>query len=275
MLQLSEIWIYPVKSLGGIALKESKVMPRGLEHDRRWMLVDEHGVFITQREYPELALFQPEINNGFLKISYKGRQSEVLRISLNESAVKSENKVCVMVWEDEVHANEVSAEANNWFTDRLGFKVRLVYMPDESQRKVDPNYAVSQSDITSFSDGFPYLIIGQSSLDDLNSRLETALSVKRFRPNFVFTGGEPYEEESWKGFTIGNLDFFGVKPSGRCVIVTVNPESGAVDGKEPLRTLSKYKTVNKKVIFGQNVIALQQGSLKVGDEIAVLKKRSN
>jgi hypothetical protein len=267
MLQLSEIWIYPVKSLGGIALMESKVTDRGLENDRRWMLVDENGVFITQRNHPELALFQPEIDGDFLTISHKGKKSESLSFQFNTDFSKQLNKVKVIVWEDEVEALEVSSEANDWFSEKLGFTVRLVYMPEESHRKVDSDYAVKEGNITSFSDGFPFLMIGQASLDDLNRRLEIPLSIKRFRPNFVFTGGEAYEEETWRQFSIGSLDFYGVKPSGRCIITTIDPELGVFTGKEPLRTLSKYRKVGEKVLFGQNVIAKQTGKITVGDVI--------
>ena len=268
MLQLSEIWIYPVKSLGGIALQQSKVTDRGLEHDRRWLLVDENECFITQREYPKLALFQPEIIGNVLRISHKAVPESVsvpLYPSFSETSLK------VTVWEDVVAALEVSPEASQWFSSILGFAVRLVYMPDESLRKVEADYSVTPNDVTSFSDGFPFLIIGQSSLDDLNSRMDEAVSIRRFRPNFVFSGGQAYEEESWKEFTIASLVFYGVKPCGRCVITTVNPELGAFAGKEPLRTLSKYKKVGEKVIFGQNVIAKQEGSLSVGDFISLVK----
>jgi uncharacterized protein len=271
MLQLSEIWIYPVKSLGGIALQQSKVTDRGLEHDRRWLLVDENACFITQREYPKLALFQPEITGDFLKISHKVSQ-ESIAVSLYPTFSETEPSIKVTVWEDVVEAYEMSPKVSDWFSKILGFAVRLVYMPDGSLRKVDPDFAVSSNDVTSFSDGFPFLIIGQSSLDDLNSRLAEALPIRRFRPNFVFSGGEAYEEETWREFTMGTLSFYGVKPCGRCVMTMVNPESGVVSGKEPLFTLSKYKKVGEKVIFGQNVIAQQQGSVAVGDAVSVVKR---
>ncbi len=270
MLQLSEIWIYPVKSLGGIPLQQSKVTDRGLEHDRRWLLVDENACFITQREYPKLALFQPEITGDFLKISHKVSQESIL-VSSYPTFSEMTTPIKVTVWEDVVEACEVGSEASDWFSEILGFTVRLVYMPDESQRKVDPDFAVSPNDVTSFSDGFPFLIIGQSSLDDLNSRMAKAVSISRFRPNFVFSGGEAYEEEGWREFTIGALSFYGVKPSGRCIITTVDPETGVISGKDPLLTLSKYKNVGNKVIFGQNVIAQQQGNVAVGDVVRVQK----
>ena len=270
MLQLSEIWIYPVKSLGGIALKEAKVTVRGLENDRRWLLVDENGLFLTQREHPELALFQPEIDSEFLKIIHKGQQSEALKVNMATDYSKQKDKVKVQIWEDEVEAYEVSAEANIWFSERLGFVAKLVYMPDESHRKVDLDYAVSADNETAFSDGFPFLLIGQASLDDLNSRLKNPVPIRRFRPNFVFTGGEAYQEETWREFTIGSLAFYGVKPCGRCIMTTVNPELGTFAGKEPLYTLSRYRKVGNKVLFGQNVIAQQEGSLSVGDLVEVL-----
>lgn len=271
MLQLSEIWIYPVKSLGGIALQQSKVTDRGLEHDRRWLLVDENACFITQREYPKLALFQPEITGDFLKISHKVSQ-ESIAVSLYPTFSETELSIKVTVWEDVVEAYEMSPEVSGWFSKILGFAVRLVYMPKESLRKVDADFAVSPQDVTSFSDGFPFLIIGQSSLDDLNSRLDEALPIRRFRPNFVFSGGEAYEEETWTAFTIGELPFYGVKPCGRCIMTTVDPESGIISGKEPLRTLSQYKRVGEKVIFGQNAIAQQLGSIAVGDAVSVVKR---
>ncbi|GIZ10348.1 MOSC domain-containing protein [Flavobacterium sp. UMI-01] len=273
MLQLSEIWIYPVKSLGGIALSHAKVTLRGLEYDRRWMLVDEKGTFITQREYPELALFQPSIANDSLVICHRDAIKGSVRFSLSQK--NNSPKIEVLVWEDTVKAVEVDTAISAWFSRILGFGVRLVFMPEESHRKVDANYAVSSEDITSFSDGFPFLIIGQASLDDLNARLENPISIQRFRPNFVFTGGSAYEEENWTEFTIDNHTFYGVKPCGRCVVTTVDFEKGIFSGKEPLFTLSKYKKVGKKVIFGQNAITPKEGILQLGDEISVIEKKES
>ena len=270
MLQLSEIWIYPVKSLAGIRLEKSRVTQRGLELDRRWMLVDENGVFITQRKYPQLALFQPTIENDILRISHADLTKGSVSFSLSQ---KNENQPTdVMVWEDCVSAVEVSEQVSGWFSGILGFNVRLVYMPEDSLRKVDSDYAVTSDDITSFSDGFPFLVIGQASLDDLNSRLEIPVSIRRFRPNLVFSGGMAYEEESWQEFTIGKLSFYGVKACGRCVMTTVDPDKGVFSGKDPLHTLSTYKRVGNKVIFGQNVIAKEEGFINVGEAITLRKK---
>ncbi|MCW2120561.1 MOSC domain-containing protein [Flavobacterium sp. 7A] len=267
MLQLSELWIYPIKSLAGVSLKQSKVTARGLEFDRRWMLIDDEGVFITQRNYPEMALFQLNLDDGFLTITHPNNFDSKVKISL--SLKKEGTKIQTIVWDDTVEALEEEASISTWFSVILGFSVRLVFMPDESFRKIDSKYATTPNDITSFSDGFPFLIIGQSSLDDLNLRLKEAVSIKRFRPNLVFTGGQSYEEERWKGFEIGKLLFQGVKPCSRCVMTTINPEKGVVSGKEPLLTLSKYKMVGNNVIFGQNAIAMHTGSIAINDMISI------
>jgi uncharacterized protein YcbX len=268
MLQLSEIWVYPVKSLGGIQLQESKVTDRGLELDRRWLLVDDSGRFLTQREYPELALFKPELVGGFLRIKHRVL-SEVLDVLLFPVFLDTETKVEVMVWEDNIQAFEVSKQASSWFTKILGFSTRLVYMPDESERKLDSDYAITGVENNSFSDAYPFLIIGQSSLDDLNSRLENPVPMNRFRPNFVFTNGEAFEEDHWRGFSIGGLSFVGIKPCDRCVMTTVDQEKGMISGKDPLKTLAKYRNFGNKVLFGQNVIGLELGNVSVGDAIFV------
>lgn len=269
MLKLSEIWVYPVKSFGGISLQDAQVTDRGLELDRRWLLVDDDGRFLSQREYPELALFRPEIAGDNLRITHK-ESLKTIDIPLRPVFAKERTAINVTVWDDTMHSFEVSKESSAWFTKLLGFSVRLVYMPDDSERKLDPKYAISGNEINSFSDAYPFLIIGQSSLDDLNGRLKEKVSVNRFRPNFVFTDGEAFEEDFWREFKIGNLLFVGVKPCDRCVMTTVDQEKGIIAGKDPLKTLAKYRNFGNKVLFGQNVIGLELGVVSVGDEIKVL-----
>lgn len=271
MLKLSEIWIYPVKSLGGISLQEAQVTDRGLELDRRWLLIDTDGRFLSQREHPELALFRPEIVEGNLRITHKVLL-ESIEIAVRPVFMDENEKIEVTVWEDTIDAFEISQTVTDWFTGLLGFSVRMVYMPDESKRKLDPNYAISGEEITSFSDAYPFLIIGQSSLDDLNGRLKEKVPMNRFRPNFVFTNGEAFEEDFWRDFSIGNLSFVGVKPCDRCVMTTVDQEKGIVAGKDPLKTLAKYRNFGNKVLFGQNVLGLGLGDVSVGDEIKVLSR---
>ena len=269
MLKLSEIYIYPIKSLGGIRLEKANITTRGLENDRRFMLVDESGRFLSQREHPQLALFQTEIEGNFLLIKNK-KSGNSLKIDTQYSITQSFNhSIIVKIWDDITKAIEVSNEASDWFTQALGIPTRLVFMPEESHRKTEAPYSLTGEEITSFSDGYPILIIGQSSLDDLNNRLENPVSINRFRPNFVFTDGEPFEEDAWHEFTIGNIRFFGVKPCSRCIMTTIDQETGEKKGKEPLLTLNKYRKAGNKILFGQNVLISQLGKVKVGDLIEV------
>ena len=145
---------------------------------------------------------------------------------------------------------------------------RLVYFPEVNQRPVDEKYRI-ENDQVSLADGYPYLIIGQSSLDDLNSKLTNPLPMNRFRPNFVFTGGKPFEEDNWRNFAIGKSRFAGVKPCGRCVLTTVNQET-TERGTEPLATLATYRRTNNKIYFGQNLLALTCHDIYEGDTIELV-----
>ena len=270
MLKLSEIYIYPIKSLGGIRLDATNITTRGLENDRRFMLVDENGRFLSQREYTQLAIFKTEIEGEYLKITHK-KDGQTIKVNLSPSSQST--PIQVTIWDDETTAIEVSQEASNWFTQALGIPTRLVYMHEESQRKVESNYALTGEEITSFSDGYPILIIGQSSLDDLNNRLENPVNINRFRPNLVFTDGEPFEEDAWHEFTVGGVRFFGVKPCARCIMTTIDQETGEKKGKEPLLTLNKYRKAGNRILFGQNVLISQLGTVSVGDDVTVLNRK--
>jgi uncharacterized protein len=265
MLQISELYIYPIKSMAGIALNEARVTATGFEHDRRWMLVDENNRFISQREVSEMALMRPLVEDRGLRVTYK---DECLHIPFNKPSASSSDRVTVTVWDDTCIGEYVSPEADEWFTAMLGLRCRLVYMPDDTERVVDQRYAPVGS-ITSFADAYPFLLIGQASLDDLNSHMEAPLPMNRFRPNMVFTGGEPFEEDNMEHFTIAGVDFFGVKLCARCPIPTIDQET-AQRGKEPLKTLSKYRQKNNKVYFGQNLVQKGEGIITVGDNIEVL-----
>lgn len=259
-LRLSEIWIYPIKSLGGIRLSSSKVLEKGLEHDRRWMLIDEHNRFMTQRVHHAMALFKQSIDSSHLTIHYKDQS---LKIPLNHTHY--EEPIASQVWDDEVIVYEISDVFSTWFSLHLGLPCRLVTFPETNPRPVDPRFKINDEHV-SLADAYPFLIIGQASLDDLNSRLAEEVPMNRFRPNLVFTGGEPYEEESWRDFKIGTSQFVGVKPCARCILTTVNQDT-AIKGKEPLLTLSKYRRFGDKVIFGQNLLAINHHEIHVGDEI--------
>ena len=270
MLKLSEIYIYPVKSLGGIHLDVANITTRGLENDRRFMLIDEKGRFMSQREHPQLAIFQTKIEDTFLKVTHK-KTGQILSINLSSNSQLT--PLSVTIWDDETYAIEVSNDASLWFTQILEIPTRLVYMPEESQRKTDPQYSLTGEEITSFSDGYPILIIGQSSLNDLNNRLANPVNINRFRPNFVFTDGEPFEEDNWHEFAVGNIRFFGVKPCARCIMTTIDQETGEKKDREPLLTLNKYRKAGNKILFGQNVLISQLGTVSVGDDVTVISRK--
>ncbi len=261
MLTLSEINIYPIKSLGGISLQSAVVEERGLKYDRRWVLVDESKTFFTQRDFPEMALINVLVENNGLKLQHKVKTIEPLFVPFEfEHSVKDK----VVIWDDIVIGEFYNPQIDEWFSDILGIKCRLVKMPESTMRTVDETYAKNK--IVSFADGYPFLIIGQSSLDDLNSKLEKPLPMNRFRTNFVFTGGRPFEEDNWKKFKIGNVNFEAVKPCARCVITTTDQDT-AERFKEPLLTLSKFRNFNNKVLFGMNLVCESTGQIRVGDKI--------
>lgn len=260
---VSEITIYPIKSLGGISLQEAIVEERGLQYDRRWVLADENNVFITQRQNEQMALIDVAITEDGLRVNHRLKRISSLQIPF---VPQSDTNEQITIWDDVVRGIRVSDEADAWFTAVLGMKCSLFYQPDDSIRLTDPKYSITKEEHTSFSDGYPILVIGQASLDGLNAKLEEPVSMKRFRPNLVFTGGEAHVEDSWKYFTIGEAKLVGVKPCARCVLTTINPET-AEKGKEPLRTLTQYRNVNNKILFGQNLLVVETGKVSVGDEI--------
>ncbi|MGM9509291.1 MOSC domain-containing protein [Larkinella sp. GY13] len=266
---LKEIRIYPIKSLGGISLSEAVVEPKGFRYDRRWMLVKPDGTFLTQRENTVMALVEVELTDWHLRVYHRHRPDDVLEILLEKTTDES---LTAYVWDRQaVDSLVVSPEADDWFSRLLGFPCRLVYMPDDSLRPVDPKYAQPE-DVVSFADGFPYLVISTDSLDELNRRVEQPLEMVRFRPNLVVEGVLPHDEDTWYHFKIGELTFFGVKPCARCVLTTIDPESGQ-KGKEPLKTLATYRKLDSKILFGQNVLAETTGVLRVGDPVTILEKR--
>jgi uncharacterized protein len=261
---LSEINIYPVKSLGGISLTSAIIEERGLQYDRRWMLVDENNQFMTQRKIHKMALIKMQISAAYLQASMVNMPD--LRIPF---APQTSERITVTIWDDTCQAVVVSKEVNEWFSEALQIPCRLVYMPDDSIRPVDHTYA-KNNEFVSFADAYPFLLIGQASLEDLNQRLSQAVPMNRFRPNLVATTSIPFEEDQWKSIRIGETLFHLLKPCARCVLTTIDQQTGMA-GKEPLKTLSSYRTTNNKVLFGQNLIWGRQGiQITQGDKLEVV-----
>ncbi len=261
---LSELYIYPIKSLAGIALTESVLEFNGLQYDRRWMVVSPNGQFLTQRSQPQMALVYPRFESKQLILSKQGMSD------LTVPAVTSNSKcIKATVWRDTVDAAHISDQVDAWISEAIGTRCQLVYFPDDVVRSVNPVYA-KQGDKTAFADGYPLLLISQSSLDDLNTRLPQPLPMQRFRPNLVVSGCQAYAEDEWKAIQIGDVAMRVVKPCSRCAITTVDPETGSYAGNEPLRTLSTYRRQNNEVLFGQNLLHDTTGRLKVGYPLTVI-----
>ena len=271
-LIVSQLFIYPIKSMGGIELATSKVESRGLQYDRRWMLIDDQNRFISQRENSMLALFRVSISEVGLSVKLLYDSNEGIGVPfLSKDDHVIHQRIIVSIWDDRCEALVYPDEINDWFSDRLDMKCRLVYMSDDIHRKIDPKYTV-ENDITSFSDGYPILIIGQSSLDDLNSKLEDAIPMNRFRPNIVFTGGDPFQEDDMHSFRINQCEMRGVKLCARCNIPTIDQDT-ILTNSEPTATLAKYRLKEKKILFGQNVIAKTFGKIHVGNEVEIIPSR--
>lgn len=278
---ISELRIYPIKSLGGISVTEAVVEERGFRYDRRFMLVqpgeDETWDFITQRSNYHMALVDVAIEDDTLTVWHRHHPDNVLTIPLTGPTTESAETLRVNIWDSKgVSAIAVSSEADRWFSRVLGLECRLVYMPNTTRREVDPAYA-HQDDVVSFADGYPYLLIGQASLDDLNQRLPMSsprIDMLRFRPNLVVSGSSPYDEDAWQEFRIADMTFYGVKPCARCVLTTIDPATGQ-KGSEPLKTLATYRQWKHKILFGQNVLPSPEatGVVRVGQTIEVIHRQ--
>lgn len=265
MISVTGLFVYPIKSCRGTAVSRAQVTPRGLQDDRLLMLVDADGSFLTQREYPRMALIVPELAaGGALTVRAPGMPD----LSL---AVQSEGpRAPVVIWRDTCIAVDQGREADDWFSSFLGAPVRLVRIADEHARIVDQTFARRADDQTGFADGYPFLLIAQESLDDLNARLAQPLPMNRFRPNIVIAGGGPFVEDDWSDVEIGGVRFGVVKPCARCAITTTDQATAAV-GAEPLQTMATFRLrpdPRPGVYFGQNLVSGQTGTIAVGDAVS-------
>ena len=269
---VSQLWVYPIKSLSGISLDSVQVEKRGLQYDRRWMLVDKDNHFLSQRKIPEMTLITVELSDYGLSV--RAPDMPVLIIPYPDPQIEHYEEMEVTCWKDQITAQHINTAIDNWFSEVLNLDCQLVYMPDNSQRLVDPDYT-QKNEITSFSDGFPNLLISEASLDDLNSRVDIDLSIQRFRPNIVISGCAAYAEDCLGHFKIADINFYAVKPCSRCVVTTINPDNAKKESPEPLQTLATFRRKNNKVMFGQNVLhkltAINENRLTIGDTVLVIE----
>ena len=259
---LSGVHVYPIKSCGGVSVQDADLEVTGLRYDRRWMLVDEGGGFVSQRRYPRMALISPRITPDRLVVNAPGMPD--LEVPLEG---EPGGRIDVEVWGDAQRGAPVGGYADRWFGRFLGSPCRLVRKPDDDVRSVDSAYARG-GDQTSFADAFPLLLISEASLEDLNRRLESPVLMNRFRPNLVVRGCEPYAEDGWGEVRVGGSVFRAAEPCARCAVTTVDQASGE-RGREPLRTLTTYRNVGGEVLFGRNLIHTSLGTVSVGDPVRV------
>jgi uncharacterized protein YcbX len=257
---VSALYVYPIKACRGIRVEKWAVERRGFFADRRWMIVDAQGDFVTQRELAELSQVDTSLHTDSISVSAPGLSRLIL------PQTHSGELRPVRVWQDQVSACS-HAEGSAWFSEFLGAPHELVYMTDTEQRPVDPARARA-GDIVSFADGYPFLLISEASLEDLNARLEEPITMERFRPNIVISGTEPFAEDGYSEVWLGPISFRGVKRCDRCVVTTIDPLTGD-HGREPLRTLAKYRLEDQRVWFGMNLIHDGTGVLRVGDSVTL------
>lgn len=264
-LTLSQLHVFPVKSLRGLSPQSWPLDARGLQNDRRYMLVDEQGRFLTQRQQHRMALINVHWQDGRLRLSAEGKQQREVPVHEEPAQLRA-----VEVWGEQQQGFDQGDAVANWLGEFLGVSCRLVRHDLNSPRAVDPDYARA-GDVVSFSDGFPFLVLSEASVATLSKQAEVELDIRRFRPNLVIQGCEPFEEDQWRRIRIGQIEFELVKPCSRCIIPTIDPNTGE-RGPEPMRTLMATRRRENKVYLGQNAIQRSVGErLVVGDRVQVLE----
>ncbi len=259
--RIDSLHVYPLKGARAVDLDSVRVQARGLEGDRAWMLVDADGTFVSQRSVPALTgLTARHMANGTLELEWRGEHHAVPQPTGPAESVR--------VWNDIVEAIPADERANAWLSERLGRTFRLFWMPPTTLRQVDPVYA-SEGHGTRFTDGYPVLVTTTGSLRALG----LDIPMNRFRPSIVIDTPDAWLEDTWDRIAIGDVELRLVKPCGRCVVTTIDQDTG-VGGKEPLTTLALLRKQGSKVLFGENAVVEQEGTMKVGDRMTVLSTKA-
>ncbi|MEP6590257.1 MAG: MOSC N-terminal beta barrel domain-containing protein [Gemmatimonadota bacterium] len=263
-MHVASLYRYPIKGCRGHALDTTVLDALGFERDRRLMLVDPSGRFVSQREEPLLATLEPELDGNRLTVRVAGAKPLLIEID------PSGHEVGVSVWGQEFQAVDQGERAAEWFSDAVGSALRLVWYGPSSRRLIDPTYSPRADAATAFTDGYQVLVVQQASLDDLNARLPEPIPMERFRPNIVVRGGTAWDEDGWKELRVGTMTFDAVKPCARCLVTTTDQRTGARHPhQEPLRTLASFRTLpGFGAIFGQNLVMRAPGTLSVGDTVS-------
>jgi len=264
-MQVTRLYLHPVKSLGGVAVTQFTIDRFGPHPDRRWLVVDKEGRFLTQRQHAAMALVRTSLDGESITLS----APDCDPVSFSSADFEGGEPLQVRVWRDGCDAVTGPRQLDDWLSAYLGVPCRLVYMPETSRRNVDPNYA-NEGETVSFADGFPLLLTSEQSLADLNARLTFSIGMERFRPNLVVDGSTPFAEDEWKRIRVGSVDFIVAKPCSRCVIPTIDPATGRKQ-PEVFKTLKAFRQRGGEVFFGQNLLPVGAGSLQVGDVVEILE----
>ena len=262
-MKLLSTFLYPVKSMRGVEVSSLELDEKGVVGDRRWMVIDAEGRFVTQRTVTALTQVQPALLPGGLRLDDGGRTLEVPLPPLEAPRRQ------VTVWRDTFPALDAGEEAAAWLSARLGFACRLVAFANDVRREVDVTYAKDAQ--TTFTDAYPLLIVNEASLDALNARLPAPIPMARFRPNLVVRAGTPWAEDGWKKLVIDGVKLDGVKPCARCVAITTDQRSGErPQGALPLTALTELHSMpGRGAIFGMNLVHRSLGTLRVGAPVAL------
>lgn len=264
MLELGAIWVFPVKSMRGFSVSQWPVDARGLRYDRQWMLVDKRGNYVTMRQLPRMGVIRSAIRDEQLVLSHPEHGECALPLEAPQG-----DSIAVTIWRHETRGIGVGKEVDSWLEQVLGRPVRLVCMPDDEQRGVDPDYAEPQ-DRVGFADGFPFLVASSQSLRDFNRSMGRDMDMERFRANLVVDGGQAWQEDHWRRIQVGDIPFRTTKPCSRCSLPNVDLLS-AERQDEPLKTLERVRRSGKNTYFGVNSLHDCQGLLSVGDAVKVLE----
>lgn len=267
-MHLSALYRYPLKSAIGEPMQGSAVDLLGLQGDRRWMLVDEAtGRFLTQRAVGKLSQLSARYtDSGGLTLSAAGMSALLVALPGADQDLRG-----VTIWKDSLRVPDAGDAAAAWLSEFVGKPTRLVQVPETRARSLEAGYG-EPGDRVAFADGFPLLLIGQASLDDLSSRIGRPMQMLRFRPNLVIGESEAFAEDGWKRIRIGTTDFRVVKPCSRCILTTLDPQTGERSAdREPMTTLLTYRKQSDGIMFGQNLVPDGAGHLEVGMAVEVLK----
>ncbi|VVP64019.1 putative protein YcbX [Pseudomonas fluorescens] len=268
MLRLSALYRYPLKSGKAETVQQVGLDKLGVEGDRRWMLVDEaSGRFLTQRAVAKMSQLSALWNTrGGLTLSSPGYTSLDVAVPGSDAQLRG-----VTIWRDTLRVPDAGAEGAAWVSDFIGKPTRLVHIPLERARTTEAGYG-KDDDQVAFADGYPLLVIGQGSLDDLSQRIGRPMEMLRFRPNLVIEGSEAFAEDGWKRLRIGDVEFRAVKPCSRCILTTIDPQTGERSAdREPFATLESYRKTENGAIFGQNLVNDGIGRLEVGMPVTILE----